>query len=131
MTSSPETVFWPKKYWCDMISRQFRHLPPETVAILPVAAVEQHGPHLPVYVDACINEMLLDKALEALPSTVPATALPIQAVGKSEEHVAYPGTLTLSAQTLTQVLIEIGECCAFGCKASGSSEFPWWTATDP
>lgn len=112
MTSNSETVFWPKKRWCDMISRQFRQLPPETVAILPVAAVEQHGPHLPVYVDACINEMLLDKAMEALPATVPATALPIQAVGKSEEHVAYPGTLTLSAQTLTQVLIEIGESVA-------------------
>ncbi|GAN54328.1 creatininase family protein [Tanticharoenia sakaeratensis] len=112
MSDVRKEVFWPKKRWCDMISRQFRALPSETVAILPVAAIEQHGPHLPVYVDACLNEHLLDRALDLLPDSVPATALPIQSVGKSEEHIAYPGTLTLSAETLTRVLIEIGECVA-------------------
>lgn len=95
-----------------MVSREFRELPEATVAILPVAAVEQHGPHLPVYVDACINAGLLDLALERAPRELPITALPMQAVGKSDEHIAYPGTLTLSAATLTAVLLELGASVA-------------------
>ena len=96
MTAS-ELPHLPKRRWVEMISREFRDLPPDTVAILPVAAVEQHGPHLPVCVDACINQGLLDLALDRAPAGLPITALPIQAVGKSDEHIAYPGTLTLSA----------------------------------
>lgn len=81
----------------------------KTVAILPVAAIEQHGPHLPVFVDACINKHLLEQALEAAPDELSILALPMQAVGKSDEHIAFPGTLTLTADTLTHMLIELGE----------------------
>ena len=95
-----------------MASREFRDLPGQTVAILPVAAIEQHGPHLPVYVDACINAGLLDLALDRAPRDLPVIALPMQAVGKSDEHIAYPGTLTLSAATLTAVLLELGASVA-------------------
>lgn len=100
----------PRRRWQDMTSADFSALDPErTVAILPIGAIEQHGPHLPVYVDACINAELLDRALERAPADLPITALPLQAVGKSNEHLAFPGTLTLSAETLTRVCMELGE----------------------
>ena len=91
---------------------EFQLLPSNTVAVLPVGAIEQHGPHLPVFVDSCINGELLARALDAAPSDLPVTALPIQSVGKSEEHIAYPGTLLLGAETLTRVLTEIAESVA-------------------
>jgi len=80
-----------------------------TVAILPIGAIEQHGPHLPVWVDACVNELLLERVLAQAPPDLGITALPLQAVGKSNEHLAFPGTLTLSADTLTRVCLELGE----------------------
>jgi creatinine amidohydrolase len=93
-----------------MTSADFSALDVErTVAILPIGAIEQHGPHLPVVVDACINAMLLDRVLDAAPPELGITALPLQAVGKSNEHLAFPGTLTLTAETLTRVCIELGE----------------------
>jgi creatinine amidohydrolase len=93
-----------------MTSADFSALDVErTVAILPIGAIEQHGPHLPVVVDACINAMLLDRVLDAAPPELGITALPLQAVGKSNEHLAYPGTLALSAETLTRVCMELGE----------------------
>jgi creatinine amidohydrolase len=100
----------PLRRWCDMTSADFAAIDTErAVAILPVGAIEQHGPHLPVYVDACVNEMLLARALDQAPPELPITALPMQAVGKSNEHLAFPGTLALSADTLTRVCMELGE----------------------
>jgi creatinine amidohydrolase len=87
----------------------FDVMPPETVVVLPIGAIEQHGPHLPVWVDSCINEMLLDRALEAIPKAMPVLALPLQAVGKSNEHIAFAGTLSLSCETLVAMLVELGE----------------------
>lgn len=98
----------PARLWRDMPSSDFARLPSNTVAILPVGAIEQHGPHLPVYVDSCINQGLLDLALAEAPADLPITALPIQAVGKSDEHISFPGTLTLSAGVLTELLLELG-----------------------
>jgi creatinine amidohydrolase len=100
----------PRRRWQDMTSADFRALDAErTVAILPIGAIEQHGPHLPVFVDACINETLLDRVLERAAPGLAITALPMQAVGKSNEHLAFPGTLTLSVETLTRVCMELGE----------------------
>ena len=79
------------------------------IAVQPVCAIEQHGPHLPVYTDTCIAEGMIQRTLELLPKTLPVTFLPTQAVGKSNEHISSPGTLTLSHGTLTSLLIEIGE----------------------
>ncbi|HEY3886308.1 MAG TPA: creatininase family protein [Vicinamibacterales bacterium] len=99
-----------RRLWHEMTSADFAALDDEhVVAILPVAAIEQHGPHLPVFVDACINAELLARALDRAPANLPITALPMQAVGKSNEHGAFPGTLSLSADTLTRVCLEIGE----------------------
>ncbi len=99
-----------RRRWHEMTSADFTGLDVDrTVAILPIGAIEQHGPHLPVSVDACINEMLLDRVLDAAPPDLAITALPLQAVGKSNEHGAFPGTLTLTAETLMRVCVELGE----------------------
>lgn len=109
----PNVPFHPRRYWQDMTTAEFAALDPQqVVAVLPVAAIEQHGPHLPVSVDATINTGILSRALELMPSTLPVTFLPLQAVGKSPEHQAYPGTLTLSAETLIRVWTELGESVA-------------------
>ena len=103
-SDSPST-----RFWREMSSAMFDALPPETVAVLPIGAIEQHGPHLPVWVDSCINELLLERALAAVPDAAPVLALPLQAVGKSNEHTAFAGTLSLSCETLTTMLLELGE----------------------
>jgi creatinine amidohydrolase len=104
--------FWPRKFWHEMTTTEFADIDPRTIAILPTAATEQHGPHLPVWVDACINKGILDRMLDLLPPDVPATVLPAMPVGKSVEHLNFPGTLTLSAETLARLWIEIGESVA-------------------
>ena len=102
------------RHWQDLTWTDFRALPDDAIAVLPVAAVEQHGPHLPVSVDATINAGLLERALELLPSDATVLALPMQSVGLSVEHIRFPGTLTLAAETLIAVLAEIGRGVARG-----------------
>jgi len=80
------------------------------VAILPVAAIEQHGPHLPLGVDAIINEGIVRAAMPLMPDSV--LVLPTMEIGKSNEHQAFPGTLTLSAETLIRLWTEIGDSVA-------------------
>lgn len=82
------------------------------IAVLPVGAIEQHGPHLPVCVDACLNKAIIDRAVERMPDDLPVTILPEMPVGKSNEHQAFPGTLTLSAETLIRLWTDIGESVA-------------------
>jgi creatinine amidohydrolase len=100
----------PKRYWHEMTTRDFADSDTSGwIAVLPVCAIEQHGPHLPVYTDTCIARGMVERVIELLPADLPVTFLPDQAVGKSNVHIASPGTLTLSWQTLTQLLIELGE----------------------
>ncbi len=80
-----------------------------SVVVLPLAAVEQHGPHLPTGVDALINQGILGRALARVPDELSVLVLPMQSVGKSNEHQAFPGTLSLSAQTLIHVITDLGE----------------------
>lgn len=100
------------RHWQDLTWTDFRLLPEDAVAILPVAAVEQHGPHLPVSVDATINAGLLARALALVSEDATVLALPMQSVGLSVEHVRFPGTLTLSAETLIAVLTDLGRSVA-------------------
>lgn len=100
----------PRRRWEEMTTEDFAAMrAARAIAVLPVAAIEQHGPHLPVAVDACIVEGVVARALELMPAHLPVTVLPTQAIGKSNEHLAYPGTLTLSAETLARLWTEIGE----------------------
>ena len=98
----------PHRRWVDLKTTEFSALPSDTVAVLPVGAVEQHGPHLPVSVDACISETLVEMAM-AKAAGLSVLVLPIQAIGKSNEHIGFPGTLSLSAETLIRLWTEIGE----------------------
>lgn len=82
------------------------------VAVLPVAAVEQHGPHLPLGTDLCIAEGYLSRIAELVPDALDVAVLPIQAVGKSDEHQNFPGTLTLSPAIALAAWVELGACLA-------------------
>ena len=84
----------------------------KTVAILPVGAVEQHGPHLPLNVDTALTDGILDAALSQAPADIPVLALPTQSIGLSVEHQDFAGTLSLSPATLLAVWTELGACVA-------------------
>jgi creatinine amidohydrolase len=99
-----------KIFWGDLTAEEFAGLDPErVVAILPVAAIEQHGPHLPVSTDMVIAEGMIAEVARRLPEDLSVLILPVQAVGKSDEHVRSPGTVTLSAETAIRAWTEIGE----------------------
>jgi len=100
-------------YWEDLTTAEFaaRDLS-QTVVILPVAATEQHGPHLPVSTDAAIAEAILTRAVELLPEEADVLILPAQRVGKSDEHLAFPGTLAISVETLRQVWLDLARSVA-------------------
>ena len=107
----------PSHFWSNLTSRQFSQLAAspdiaQVLAVLPVAATEQHGPHLPVSVDTTLVEGVIQAALPHLNDELPVLFMPTQAVGKSNEHIHFPGTLTLSAQTLISVWMELGACVA-------------------
>jgi creatinine amidohydrolase len=98
------------QWWWDYTTSEFAKLDmSRIVTIAPIGAVEQHGPHLPVRVDAAINAGIITRALELAPDQLPVLVLPALPVGKSNEHIAFPGTLSLSYETLARVWFEIGE----------------------
>ena len=66
------------------------------IAVLPLGAHEQHGPHLPFDTDTLIAEGFVQRLIPALPATLPATFLPVEPVGYSVEHMDVAGTRTLS-----------------------------------
>jgi creatinine amidohydrolase len=101
----------PKRLWADMTWADFAASEAKQwIAVLPVAAIEQHGPHLPLGTDSFIAEAYVEKALPLIPPGLPVTILPVQTIGLSTEHLAFPGTLSLSAATMIGALTEIGEC---------------------
>ena len=103
----------PKRDWLEMTWQDIAGAAAERwIAVLPLAAIEQHGPHLPLGVDSFIAEAYLSRVRELLPDDLPVTFLPIQRVGISTEHLAYAGTLTFSAQTAIAAWIELGESLA-------------------
>jgi creatinine amidohydrolase len=98
-----------KRDWAEMTWEDFAHADPSWVAVLPLAAVEQHGPHLPLGTDSFIVEAYLARARKLLPDALNVTFLPLQAIGTSHEHRAFAGTLSLAPETLIRTATETAE----------------------
>ena len=99
--------------WANLSSSQFASLDPErAVAVLPLGATEQHGPHLPLCVDTVLVEGIVSAALAHLAEQDPVWVLPTQSLGLSTEHMAFAGTLSLSPQTVIQLWCDIGASVA-------------------
>lgn len=101
-----------RRYWTDLTTRDVAALPDGTVAILPVTAVEQHGPHLPLGTDAFINRGMLARLVDLLPDTAPAVILPEQTIGASAEHLDFAGSLALSPARLLETWTDVIACAA-------------------
>lgn len=99
----------PARAWADLTAAEIAgRAMARSIAVLPVAAIEQHGPHLPLSTDLDIAEGYLARMRALAPAHLDILTLPIQAVGKSDEHDAFPGTLTLSTETALHAWTEIG-----------------------
>ena len=102
-----------KIWWQDFTAAEFANIDPnKTIAILPTAAIEQHGPHLPVGVDTFLNRGPLDMLADAIPAGLDIRILPVQAIGKSNEHIWQKGTISGTAHTLIDLWFEIGQSVA-------------------
>jgi len=104
-------------YWADLSTRDFAALQASgeaarTIAVLPVAATEQHGPHLPLSVDTVLVDGVVAAALPHLAADLKVLVLPTQTVGLSPEHARFPGTLTLKNETVVRLWTDIGESVA-------------------
>lgn len=97
-------------WWQDRTPREIAALAAaDGVALLPLAAIEQHGEHLPLSTDLDIALGLIDAALPRVRAGLPVCVLPPLAVGLSLEHCAFAGTLSLSPETALAVIVELGE----------------------
>ncbi|MGC8712848.1 MAG: creatininase family protein, partial [Leptodesmis sp.] len=102
----PADRFFPYLTWTEIQAMPNKD---NVVILQPMGAIEQHGPHLPLIVDAAITEAVIGTALQILDDSIPAYVLPTLNYGKSNEHWHFSGTITLTAQTLMATLMEIGE----------------------
>ncbi len=103
----------PTAYWQDMRTTDFATVDAaRTIALLPVAAVEQHGPHLPLSTDAVINEGVVRLMMQRLPADSSVLVLPALTVGDSLEHTAFKGTLSVELQALLGLWLSIGHSVA-------------------
>jgi creatinine amidohydrolase len=103
----------PSRYWAELTTTDFAALDPATtVAVLPVGATEQHGPHLPLDVDRCLVDGIVTRALPHLAPATSVLVLPTQQVGYSPEHASFRGTLTLPVETVIATWVALGDCVA-------------------
>lgn len=113
MNPAPSTPAALPRFWADLKSPDFARLDlARCIAVLPVAAIEQHGPHLPLNVDATLVDGVVAAALPHLPPALPVLFLPTQSVGLSPEHARFAGTLTLKAETVIRLWTELVESVA-------------------
>jgi creatinine amidohydrolase len=106
----PDSRFLPYFTW-----KEVEALPKDvTLLILPTAAIEQHGHHLPLATDTLLNNYVLGKALELIPADIHIYALAPVCYGKSNEHVGFPGTLSVSSATFLAVLRDIAKSIRVG-----------------
>jgi creatinine amidohydrolase len=105
MTSTVPSRDWTDISWPDVTVAEAARW----IAVLPLAATEQHGPHLPLETDVMIGEAYLARVRELLPPAIPATFLPMQPVGISTEHTDFPGTRTLPTEVALKNWMALGE----------------------
>jgi creatinine amidohydrolase len=108
MTETRSPHDWTDFDWGAFAGRE----PQRLVAVLPLAATEQHGPHLPLGTDVMIGEAYLARVRELLPQSSNVRFLPVQQIGISTEHLAFPGTLTLSTEAALNSWRAIGDSLA-------------------
>ncbi len=100
-------------YWADLTSAELkRAVDEDPVALLPVAAIEQHGPHLPLSTDADIGRGVVDEAMARVGGGTRVLRLPMQCFGTSEEHGAFAGTISLRAERVVDLLVDVGRSVA-------------------
>ena len=97
-------------YWEELTTADFADLDPDTIAVLPIAATEQHGPHLPISTDSAIADGMIGVLRRLLPADLSILVLPRQSIGKSNEHSFGLGTLTLTPEVLMNAWTDIGLC---------------------
>ena len=103
----------PVRFWADLTTTDLVALDrSRIIAVLPVAATEQHGPHLPLSVDTDLVDGVVNACLPHLASDAPVLFLPTQTVGLSPEHARFAGTLTLKPETVIRLWTDIGESVA-------------------
>ncbi|MBB4952629.1 creatinine amidohydrolase [Agrobacterium vitis] len=96
-------------YWNELNTHDFKGLSPDTtIAILPIASTEQHGPHLPIATDVVIANGMLAELKVQCPDDLDVLVLPTQEIGKANEHIHGPGTLSLGADILIPAWTAIG-----------------------
>jgi creatinine amidohydrolase len=105
------------RFWADLSCRDFAAMQASDaaancIAVLPVAAIEQHGPHLPLSVDAVLVNGVIAAALPHLASGLNVLFLPTQAIGLSPEHTHFAGTLTLKTETILRLWTDVAESVA-------------------
>ncbi len=101
---------FPPRDWTEIDwSRTGASEPSRWIAVLPLAATEQHGPHLPFETDVLIADAYLARVRTLLPENSPVTFLPVEPVGISTEHIDYPGTQTLPTEIALRKWTAIGE----------------------
>lgn len=99
-----------KIWWSDFSASEFNNLnADETIAVLPLAATEQHGPHLPASTDADIMQGMLNQLIKKLPETLDIRVYPIIRIGASDEHSRFGETLSISSQEMIERIIARGE----------------------
>ena len=108
MSSTVPPRDWTEIHWPDIAKADAARW----IAVLPLAATEQHGPHLPLETDILIGEAYLARVRALLPAALPVTFLPLQPVGISTEHIDYPGTLTLPTEVALKSWMALGESVA-------------------
>lgn len=97
-----------QKFFARLTSKEIAELPKQNaLIILPIGAVEQHGPHLPVFTDSLIAEGILHSACKHLKEEDNIWILPPIAYSKSIEHLGYAGTISLSGSTLEAMIKDI------------------------
>jgi creatinine amidohydrolase len=101
---------WDRCFFPRLSKVEVAQIPKEdALMVLPVGAIEQHGPHMPVFTDTLISEVMLTAAFERLPDDANIWLLPAIPYGKSTEHLGHPGTISLSATTLMAVVMDIAK----------------------